>query len=159
MLLPRCLLRCGRPAEERVKEPYTGVTTNYFLFRSTRALAQVGAGLHKLSGVFGWGRAAAVEVRTSLFGVRRLSAVCTPGASPHATRPRNPGQLLMLGVRLSNQIPGLLFMSGISELGPLALHAIHTSPGRLDRTAAGEDTLNLCGCPSPFFRCICFSPG
>ena len=47
MLLPRCLLRCVRPAEERVKEPYKGVTTNYFLFRSTRALAQVGAGLHK----------------------------------------------------------------------------------------------------------------
>ena len=65
----------------------------------------------------------------------------------------------MLGVRLSHQTPGLLFMDGVSELGPLALHAIHPSPGRLDRTAAGENTLNLCGRPSPFFRFICFSPG
>ena len=134
----------GPSAEVRAKENYKGFTTKYFLFRSTRALAQVGAGLRDYINCLGFlGGAGPPHSR---FGppcsvLRRLSAVCTLGASPHGALPRNQGHLLMIGRGLPHQIPGRLLTGRVSELWAPGLHAIDTPLGRLDRTAA-EETAN-----------------
>ncbi len=90
----------GPSAEVRATGNYNGLTTNYFLFRSTLALAQVGAGLRDYINCLGvLGGAGPPHSRFGLpcSVLRRLSAVCTLGASPHGTRPRNQLHLLMLG--------------------------------------------------------------
>ena len=149
----------------RATEIYKGLTTNYFLVRSTRALAQVGAGLRDYMNCLCFlGGAGTPHSRFGLpcSVLRRLSAVCTLGASPHGTRPRNQLHFLMLGKGASHQIPGRLLTGRVSELWPRAPHAIDTPLGRLDRTAAGETAKHFKPGRPPlplFVRFICFSPG
>jgi hypothetical protein len=157
--LPRCLLRWSLSGSFRRGEGDGNLQgAHHQLFPcSLDASSRPGwggiAGLHELSMLFGRGRDAAFEVRTSLFCV--ATVVCRLHAWGFSSRDAAPKSVTFSHAGkggASHQIPGRLLTGRVSELWPRAPHANDTPLGRLDRTAAGETANHFkLGRPPPPF--------